>query len=47
LGGTPSVEIDSPDPTPANHSPFFAPVLEPTLSTAVTAAYEVIRSRLG
>jgi len=47
FGGTPQEVIDSPDPTPANHSPFFAPVLEPTLSTAVTAAYEVIRSRLG
>lgn len=47
FGGTPQEVIDAPEPTPANHSPLFAPVLEPTLSTAVTAAYEVIRSRLA
>nr|WP_281497208.1 amidohydrolase [Ornithinimicrobium sp. F0845] len=47
FGGTPQEVIDAPEPTPANHSPFFAPTLEPTLSTAVTAAYEVVRSRLA
>ncbi|WP_228266511.1 amidohydrolase [Ornithinimicrobium ciconiae] len=47
FGGLPQDVIDLPEPTPSNHSPFFAPVLEPTLSTATTAAYEVIRSRLG
>jgi hippurate hydrolase len=47
FGGTPQEVIDSDEPTPANHSPFFAPVLEPTLTTAVVAAYEVMRSRLG
>ena len=39
--------IDAPEPTPSNHSPFFAPVLEPTLSTGVVAAHAVLRSRLG
>ncbi|WP_256842773.1 amidohydrolase [Ornithinimicrobium cryptoxanthini] len=47
FGGTPQEVIDADAPTPANHSPFFAPVLEPTLTTAVVAAYEVLRSRLG
>ena len=46
FGGTPQDVIDAPEPTPVNHSPFFAPVLEPTLTTAVVAAYEVLRSRL-
>ncbi|WP_237565424.1 amidohydrolase [Ornithinimicrobium cavernae] len=47
FGGLPQEVLDAPEPTPSNHSPHFAPVLEPTLSTAVTAAYEVIRSRLA
>lgn len=47
FGGIPAEVIDSPEPTPSNHSPFFAPALEPTLTTAITAAYEVMRSRLG
>lgn len=47
FGGTPQEVIESDEPTPANHSPLFAPVLEPTLTTAVVAAYEVMRSRLG
>jgi hippurate hydrolase len=32
---------------PANHSPFFAPVIEPTLSTAVTAATRALYSKVG
>lgn len=47
FGGTPLEVIDADAPTPANHSPFFAPVIEPTLTTAVVAAYEVLRSRLA
>ncbi len=47
FGGLPQEVLDSPEPTPSNHSPQFAPVLEPTLSTATIAAYEVVRSRLA
>lgn len=32
---------------PSNHSPFFAPVIEPTLSTAVRAATAALLSKLG
>lgn len=32
---------------PANHSPFFAPVIEPTLSTGVQAAVRALFSKLG
>ncbi|MGP9605930.1 amidohydrolase [Glutamicibacter sp. 287] len=32
---------------PANHSPFFAPVLEPTLSTGVRAAVRALYSKVG
>lgn len=39
--------LDSQEPTPVNHSPFFAPVEEPTLSTGVRAATTAILSRLG
>ena len=47
FGGMSQEVIDAPEPTPSNHSPFFAPVLEPTLSTGVVAAHAVLRSRLG
>ncbi|USQ79979.1 amidohydrolase [Ornithinimicrobium faecis] len=47
FGGLAQEVIDAPEPTPSNHSPHFAPVLEPTLSTATTAAYAVIRSHLA
>lgn len=47
FGGLAQETIDAPEPTPSNHSPHFAPVLEPTLTTATTAAYSVIRSRLA
>ena len=46
FGGTPRELVDSGEPVPTNHSPHFAPVIEPTLSTGVRAAYEVILSRL-
>jgi amidohydrolase len=47
FGGMPDEVVDSDQPVPSNHSPFFAPVIEPTLSTAVTAAYAAIMSRVG
>ena len=46
FGGMPDEVVDGDDPVPSNHSPHFAPVLEPTLTTGVTAAYAAIRSRL-
>ncbi len=47
FGGMPDEVVDGDQPVPSNHSPFFAPVIEPTLSTAVTAAYAAIMSRVG
>lgn len=47
FGGMPQEVIDSEEPTPSNHSPFFAPVMEPTLSAGTAAAYEVLMARLG
>ena len=47
FGGVPGEVLDSGAPVPTNHSPAFAPVLEPTLTTAVTAAYAAVLSRLG
>lgn len=47
FGGMSQARLDGPDPVPANHSPQFAPVLEPTLSTGVRAAYTMLRHRLG
>ena len=34
-------------PVPVNHSPFFAPAMEPTLSTGVRTALTAILSKLG
>ena len=47
FGGMPDEMVDGEDPVPVNHSPFFAPVLEPTLSTGVIAAVTAILSRVG
>lgn len=47
FGGMPDEVVDGEEPVPVNHSPFFAPVLEPTLSTGVTAAVTAILSRVG
>lgn len=47
FGGMPSARLDGPDPVPSNHSPHFAPVIEPTLSTGVRTAYAMLRHRLG
>ncbi|MER2136368.1 MAG: amidohydrolase [Arthrobacter sp.] len=41
-----SAETLEADRVPMNHSPYFAPVLEPTLSTAVEAALVSLLSRL-
>ncbi|AXH95432.1 amidohydrolase [Ornithinimicrobium avium] len=46
FGGMSSEVVESDEPVPTNHSPFFGPVMEPTLSTGTTAAYEVLMSRL-
>ncbi|MGB7448693.1 MAG: amidohydrolase [Ornithinimicrobium sp.] len=46
FGGTPADTIEGEAPVPFNHSPLFAPALEPTLSTGVRAAYAVLRHRL-
>ena len=47
FGGMPDEVVDGDAPVPSNHSPEFAPVMEPTLSTGVTAAYAVITARLA
>jgi amidohydrolase len=47
FGGLDAEAVAGPDPMPSNHSPHFAPVLEPTLSTGVGAAYVMLRHRLG
>ncbi|WP_226344286.1 amidohydrolase [Agilicoccus flavus] len=47
FGGMPAELVDSGEPVPTNHSPHFAPVMEPTLSTGVRAAYEAIMARVG
>lgn len=47
FGGMSDETVDGDAPVPTNHSPFFAPVLEPTLSTGVRAAVSAILSRVG
>jgi amidohydrolase len=47
FGGMPDEVVDGDAPVPSNHSPHFAPVMEPTLSTGITAAYAAIMSRVG
>ncbi len=46
FGGHPQEVMDSDEPQPTNHSPFFAPVMEPTLSTGTEAAYQVLMAKL-
>lgn len=46
FGGHPQEVMDSDEPKPTNHSPFFAPVMEPTLSTGTEAAYQVLMAKL-
>ncbi|EMY36259.1 metal-dependent amidase/aminoacylase/carboxypeptidase [Arthrobacter crystallopoietes BAB-32] len=47
FGGHSDEVIDGDSPVPMNHSPFFAPVMEPTLSTGVKAAVAALQGRLG
>jgi hippurate hydrolase len=47
FGGMSDDVVDGDGPVPSNHSPLFAPVLEPTLSTGVTAAFTAVWSRLA
>ena len=46
FGGHDAATLDGAGPVPVNHSPFFAPVMEPTLSTGVQAALTALLSRL-
>lgn len=47
FGGTAEDTSQRDGPTPVNHSPFYAPVMEPTLTTGVTAAFTAIMSRVA
>ncbi|WP_261624309.1 amidohydrolase [Nesterenkonia marinintestina] len=47
FGGHDDATMDGAAEIPVNHSPKFAPVVEPTLSTGVTAALTGVLSRLG
>ena len=47
FGGHPQEVLDADEPFPTNHSPYFLPVMEPTLSTGTEAAYRVLMARLG
>ncbi|BAH50893.1 amidohydrolase [Rhodococcus opacus] len=47
FGGHTTDTLESGKPVPVNHSPFFAPVAEPTLSTGVRAAMTAILSKVG
>ena len=46
FGGHTQKRLDS-GQVPVNHSPYFAPVLEPTLTTGLRAALTVLLSKLG
>ena len=46
FGGMPDEVVGGDDPVPTNHSPHFGPVIEPTLTTGVTAAHQAIMSRV-
>ncbi|HET6562004.1 MAG TPA: amidohydrolase [Marmoricola sp.] len=47
FGGMPDEVVDGDAPVPSNHSALFAPVLEPTLTAGVTAAFTAVWSRLA
>ena len=47
FGGHEEAVLAGEGPVPVNHSPFFAPAIEPTLSTGVRAALTAILSRVG
>lgn len=46
FGGMADDVVDGLAPVPSNHSPHFAPVLEPTLSTGVRVGYAALLGRL-
>ena len=46
FGGHTQERLDS-GQVPVNHSPYFAPVLEPTLTSGLRAALSVLMSKLG
>ncbi len=46
FGGLPDEVFDGDAPVPSIHSSLFAPVIEPTLSTGVQAAYTMVSHRL-
>ncbi|MDO5627560.1 MAG: amidohydrolase [Mobilicoccus sp.] len=46
-GGYPAEVLHSGDPIPGNHHPAFAPVPDPTLTTALRAAASVVLSKVG
>lgn len=46
FGGMPIEVMDGDDPVPSNHSQHFAPIIEPTLTTGVVAAWTAIMSRV-
>lgn len=47
FGGMPDEVVDGDEPVPTNHSAFFAPVMEPTLSTGVAAAFGAVMSQVA
>jgi hippurate hydrolase len=47
FGGMPAELVDADEQVPTNHSPHFAPVIEPTLSTGVAAAVAALLSQVG
>ena len=46
FGGNDAKTLEAGHP-PANHSPFFAPVIDPTLATGVRAAVRALYSKVG
>ena len=47
FGGHPQELLDGDDPVAGNHSPYFAPAIEPTLTTGVRAAMTALLSKVG
>ena len=47
FGGYLQDRLDGESAPPGNHSPFFAPVIEPTLTTGVRAAMTALLSKVG
>ena len=47
FGGHPQELLDGDTPPPGNHSPYFAPAIEPTLTTGVRAAMTALLSKVS